>query len=237
MVSSLKNKKADSLTTGSVGKALVLFALPLLGSSLIQQLYNMVDLLFVGNVLGKGASAAVGSSSLLVTCLVGFFTGLSVGSGVIIARFYGGKDRSNLQEAVHTAMGVSLLGGIVLMLAGLNPLPVGIAMDAGPCSSFGRLCHLPADLFFQYAAADPLQYGFGDPPGCRGRETSHDLFSLWWRMQYRAGLAVPHGISLGDRRGCLGYGPFPDPFRRDGILASAPYKEGIPGNPAENPYT
>ena len=63
MVSSLKNKKADSLTTGSVGKALVLFALPLLGSSLIQQLYNMVDLLFVGNVLGKGASAAVGSSS------------------------------------------------------------------------------------------------------------------------------------------------------------------------------
>lgn len=123
MVSSLKNKKADSLTTGSVGKALVLFALPLLGSSLIQQLYNMVDLLFVGNVLGKGASAAVGSSSLLVTCLVGFFTGLSVGSGVIIARFYGGKDRSNLQEAVHTAMGVSLLGGIVLMLAGLILCP------------------------------------------------------------------------------------------------------------------
>ena len=52
-------KKTNDLTQGSIGWKLLFFALPLLGSSLIQQLYNTVDLMFVGNILGKEASAAV----------------------------------------------------------------------------------------------------------------------------------------------------------------------------------
>ena len=52
---------------------LLLFALPLLGASFIQQLYNTVDLFFVGNLLGTDATAAVGASSLLTSCIVGFF--------------------------------------------------------------------------------------------------------------------------------------------------------------------
>ncbi len=77
-------RKGD-LTKGPVGKQLLLFALPLLGASLIQQLYNTVDLLFVGNLLGKEATAAVGAGSLLTTCIVGFFTGLSIGTGVVVS--------------------------------------------------------------------------------------------------------------------------------------------------------
>ena len=68
------SRKTVDLTEGVIWKQLLFFALPLLGSSLIQQLYNTVDLLFVGNLVGKNASAAVGSSGILVACVVGFFT-------------------------------------------------------------------------------------------------------------------------------------------------------------------
>ena len=71
----MKNKTKD-LTEGSIGKLILMFALPLLGSSLIQQMYSTVDLIFVGRFIGKEASAAVGSSDLLVTCIVGLFTGI-----------------------------------------------------------------------------------------------------------------------------------------------------------------
>jgi Na+-driven multidrug efflux pump len=64
---------SKSLTQGVVWKNLLFFALPLLGTSLIQQLYNTVDLIFVGNFLGAEETAAVGASTLFVTCLVGFF--------------------------------------------------------------------------------------------------------------------------------------------------------------------
>ena len=67
-------KRKGSLTEGSVAKGLFLFALPLLGSSLIQQLYNTVDLMFVGNFLGKSAAAAIGSTTLIINCIIGFLT-------------------------------------------------------------------------------------------------------------------------------------------------------------------
>ena len=65
----------SDLTQGPIRKKILLFAVPLLLSSLVQQLYNTVDLIFVGNFIGKSASSAIGVSSLLVTCLVGFLEG------------------------------------------------------------------------------------------------------------------------------------------------------------------
>ena len=70
---STNRDKHNILLEGSISWGLFLFVLPLFGSSLIQQLYNTVDLIFVGQLLDNEASVAVGSSSLLVTCLVGFF--------------------------------------------------------------------------------------------------------------------------------------------------------------------
>lgn len=113
-----ENERGD-LTRGPIGRQLLLFALPLLGASLIQQLYNTVDLLFVGNLLGTNATAAVGASSLLTNCIVGFFTGLSIGTGVIIAQAAGEQNRGKIHKAVHTAMGLSLAGGVIMTLLGL----------------------------------------------------------------------------------------------------------------------
>lgn len=117
-----KNVSMD-LTHGNIPRQVVLFALPLLISSLIQQMYSTVDLLFVGNFLGKEASAAIGASSLIVTCMVNFFTGLSLGANVLAAQYFGKKEDKKLDDLVHTAAGVSLLGGVLLIVLGITLSP------------------------------------------------------------------------------------------------------------------
>ena len=92
-------------------------------SRLIQQLYNTVALLFAGNLLSKDSYAAVGASSLIISCLVGFFTGMSVGSGVVISHAIGSRNRRLTQDSVHTAVGLSLAGGVILMIVGLIGAP------------------------------------------------------------------------------------------------------------------
>lgn len=116
--------RTTDLTTGKLWKNLILFAIPLLLSSLVQQLYNTVDLIFVGNFIDKSASAAIGASSLLITCLVGFFGGMSVGSGVVVSHIFGARDKSGLSRAVHNAMALSLVGGILLCVGGYFLAPV-----------------------------------------------------------------------------------------------------------------
>ena len=113
----MKNKSVD-LTQGSITRAMLLFALPLLGTSIIQQMYNTVDLMFVGNLLGQDASAAVGTCSWPINCFVGFFTGMGVGIGVLVSQAYGGKDFPRLKKILHTAMGFSVIGSAVLLLIG-----------------------------------------------------------------------------------------------------------------------
>lgn len=107
------------LTRGSIGKALILFSLPLLAASLIQQLYNTVDLIFVGRLLGTRAAAAVGASSMLVTCTIGFFTGMSVGSGVLAGRCFGAGNWRGLGKTIETAMAMTFSGGLLLMVLGI----------------------------------------------------------------------------------------------------------------------
>lgn len=112
-------KKTRDLTEGSIIKGFVLFALPLFGGSLFQQLYSTVDMLFVGNVLGKNAAAAVGASGILVTCLINLFTGIAVGAGIVIAQFFGAKKEQELKDAIWVSILAGIVGGILLMCAGL----------------------------------------------------------------------------------------------------------------------
>lgn len=125
----MKHKTAQTrdLTQGPVTESILRFALPLLGASLVQQLYHTVDLLFVGNILGTGAQAAVGASSLLVTCLVGFFGGMAVGVNVVLANLFGAGKAADARRAIHTAVALSLLGGVVL--AGIGYLCAPFYID------------------------------------------------------------------------------------------------------------
>lgn len=114
----MSQQKRD-MTSGKILPQLILFALPLLGSSLVQQMYNTADLLFVGNFAGKTAAAAVGSCGLIFTCLIGLFTGISVGVGIVIAQAWGADKKEEAQKTVQTAMVISFCGSIVLMGVGL----------------------------------------------------------------------------------------------------------------------
>ncbi|EGO63870.1 MATE family efflux transporter [Acetonema longum] len=125
------------LTQGSIIKPLVLFALPLLGSSLIQQLYNTVDIIFIGQLLGKEAAAAVGASSLLVASMVAFFTGASIGSNVLAARFFGSKQHGELQAVVSMAFMVSIAGGLALTLTGYGLAPLFLRWLNVPDAIYG----------------------------------------------------------------------------------------------------
>ena len=112
--------KTNDLTQGSIGKGFVLFAIPLFLGSLFQQLYNTVDMLFVGNVLGKNAAAAVGASSILVTCLINLFTGVAVGAGIVISQLFGAKKEKDMKESVWIAVLAGAVGGLILTVIGVT---------------------------------------------------------------------------------------------------------------------
>ena len=96
IVTPTKKTTAMDMTQGSIMKLLILFAVPLLLGNLFQQLYNTVDVLVVGNFVGKEALAAVGSVASIINMLVLFFNGVSIGAGVVISHYFGAQDRKSV---------------------------------------------------------------------------------------------------------------------------------------------
>lgn len=124
--------KNSDLTQGNITKQLVSFALPLLIGALIQQLYSTVDMMFVGRVLGTKSAAAVGASSMIVNCIVGFFTGLSVGVGVVAGKSVGSRDEQKLRRVIHCAAGLTLIMGVGFLVLGVALAPAILRAMAVP---------------------------------------------------------------------------------------------------------
>ena len=109
----------NDLTQGSIIKSLLRFFFPILFGMLFQQLYNTVDAVVVGRMVGAEALAAVGGSpAVLINLVIGIFTGLASGATVIISQYYGSHDDELLGRAVHTIVVFCLLAGVVLMVLG-----------------------------------------------------------------------------------------------------------------------
>ncbi len=102
---------------GSISRGIIKFAIPLFFGNLFQQLYNTADSLIVGNELGDAALAAVSSTGTLIFLLIGFFQGVGLGAGVVIAQFFGAGDKRNLRSSIHTFLALSVIIGIFLTLA------------------------------------------------------------------------------------------------------------------------
>lgn len=115
--------QSQDMTTGTIWKKIVFFALPIMWGNLFQQLYNIVDSLIVGNFVGKDALAAVSSSGSLIFLMVGLFSGIFIGAGVVISRYFGAKDYKSMQDAIHTAIAFALIFGILLTIFGLIFVP------------------------------------------------------------------------------------------------------------------
>ena len=112
--------RVNGLTEGRISQQLLLFFFPILFGTFFQQLYNTVDAIVVGQYLGTEALAAVGGGTgTAINLLIGFFTGLSSGATVIISQFYGAKDYKDTNKAIHTAMLIAILGGIIILAVGI----------------------------------------------------------------------------------------------------------------------
>lgn len=103
---------------GSILKKLLLFALPLVASGVLQLFFNAADVIVVGRFAGDHALAAVGSNGSMINLLTNVFMGLSVGANVLVARFFAAKHEKELRKTVHTAMTVSVVCGIFLAIFG-----------------------------------------------------------------------------------------------------------------------
>ena len=120
----LFNRNAD-LLHGPIFKNLLLFMLPILVSNLFQQLYNTVDTMIVGNVLGDSALAAIGSCGSIYELLVGFGIGIGNGLSIVAARSYGAQDEDLLKRTVAGSLVIGLCASFVITTAGffgLRPL-------------------------------------------------------------------------------------------------------------------
>lgn len=111
--------KTTMMTEGSVVKNILFFSVPLILGNLLQQLYNTVDSIIVGNYVGSNALAAIGSSTSLVYLLIAFSQGVSVGAGVVISQRLGQKNKEGVQTSVHTALALAGILGIILTVGGI----------------------------------------------------------------------------------------------------------------------
>ena len=127
----LKRRETD-MTSGNIWKHLISFALPLMVGSIFQQLYNTVDTWVVGNYVSNEAFSAVGSVGPIINMLIGFFTGLATGAGVVISQYFGAKRPEEVSATVHTSMAMTFLMGIAFTIIGIVTTPLSLRLMNTP---------------------------------------------------------------------------------------------------------
>lgn len=117
------SRNETDMTTGSISRHLIMFALPLLVGNIFQQLYNTVDTWVVGNYVSNEAFGAVGTVGPIINLLIGFFSGLSSGAGAVISQYFGAKRPDKVHDAVHTAMVLTIILSVVFTALGILMIP------------------------------------------------------------------------------------------------------------------
>lgn len=116
-------KDKTLMTSGSIGRKMLYFSVPLILGNLFQQLYNLVDSVVVGRFVGDNALAAVGAGGAIIQLLIGFIIGAAAGAGVVTSQYYGAQDREGVHKAVHTTLAISIACGIIVSVIGVISTP------------------------------------------------------------------------------------------------------------------
>lgn len=156
----MKNKNLD-LVHGPISSTVLRYALPMVATNLLSLLFNAADLVVVGRFCGKACVAAVGSNSALINLILSLFTGLSVGAGITLAHATGAGDEKSIHDTIHTAISVSLVGGVFVSVFGILMsrrilLWMGTPEDVLPLSTLYLRLYFSgavAMLFFNFSAA------------------------------------------------------------------------------------
>ncbi len=163
----MKNKNIN-MTEGKISTLIIRFAIPLLLGNIFQQFYNMVDTWVVGNYVSNEAFSAVGTVGPIINMLIGFFMGLSSGTGVIVAQYFGAQKEDEVQNTVHTAIVMTFILSAVMTVAGLVLMPFMLKLMNVPAEVmadatkyltiyFSGVCGL---LFYNIGAS--ILQGIGD---------------------------------------------------------------------------
>lgn len=147
------------MCNGPILKKVLVFSIPLMLSGVLQLLFNAADIIVVGRFAGNQSLAAVGSTTSLINLLINIFIGLSVGVNVMVARYYGAKLEKDISETVHTAIAISLLSGLFLVVLGFFSSRALLVMMGTPEDVIDK-----AVLYMQvYFAGMPviMAYNFG----------------------------------------------------------------------------
>ena len=155
----MKQQNTALMTEGPFFKKIVLFAIPVTLTGLLQIVYNTADTAVVGQFAGKTALAAVGSTGSMISLIVNLFTGLSMGAGVLTARMLGAKDAEGTRRTVHTAMGLSLMSGLLICALGVGFSPTLLRWMQAPPDTIG-LSTLYVRIYF-LGAPGSMAFNFG----------------------------------------------------------------------------
>ena len=137
MSTQTKKYEIDMCHGPLLGKILV-FYIPLMLSGILQLLFNAADIIVVGQFAGNESLAAVGSTGALINLIINLFIGLSVGANVLVARYYGANQQTELKEMVQTAIATSVISGILLVFVGFFVAKPALTLMGTPDDVVGQ---------------------------------------------------------------------------------------------------
>ena len=146
----MKKSYEMDMCTGPLLKKLLIFAVPLILSGVLQLLFNAADIVVVGKFAGSHALAAVGSTGALINLFTNVFIGFSIGANVLVAQYFGAKDEQNIQDTVHTSMAIGIIGGMFL-IGRYDFCTDDAGSDGNTGGSAGTGCIIYPDIFYRYA--------------------------------------------------------------------------------------
>lgn len=132
----MENQNKLHMTEGPIAPIILKFFFPILLGTFFQQMYNLADTIIVGRFVGTYALAAVGATGSLMNMVNGFFVGIGSGATVILSQFYGAGDSRGVKNALHTAITLSALLGVIITLLGVAFSPVVLTWMGTPESCF-----------------------------------------------------------------------------------------------------
>lgn len=156
-----KSSYEIDMVNGPLFGKIIRYSIPLMLSGILQLFFNAADIVVVGRFAGPTALAAVGSTGSLINLLINVFMGLSVGTNVLVARYYGARDMKNLSDTVHTSILASLVGGVALIFIGCFLAKPMLLMMGSPADVIDQatlyvriyFAGMPAMMLYNFGAA------------------------------------------------------------------------------------
>lgn len=149
------------MCNGSIMDKLISFSLPLMVSSILQLMFNAVDIIVVGRFSGSQALAAVGSTTALINIFTNLFIGISLGANVLAARYFAAGREKEMSEAVHTAITLALISGVMMAFVGVGASRLALGLMDTPADVIDQsvtymriyFMGMPFFMLYNYGAA------------------------------------------------------------------------------------